>query len=138
MIATGYEGGIGYANGSTCTPPSSCNITRNATGYLQVRQTSRHSKHRTFVMVRFVFIYFYSHSTPHQKRSRFRALIAIKVDPEKFPGGNKGFAEMVDEIRAMGFKWGSYTEVGYRWVLNGDHTPRSGIRVWTHVRSQAV
>ena len=40
LVTQGYEymtlGGIGYANGSTCTPPSSCNITRNATGYLQV------------------------------------------------------------------------------------------------------
>ena len=73
FLAAGYNymtlGGIGYANGSTCTPVSDCNITRNATGFLQ-------------------------------------------VDPVRFPGGNDGFAEMTKQIRAMGFKWGSYTEAG--------------------------
>jgi hypothetical protein len=40
FLAAGFDymtlGGIGYANGSTCKPVSSCNITRNATGFLQV------------------------------------------------------------------------------------------------------
>lgn len=35
----------------------------------------------------------------------------MQVDPVKFPGGNQGFAQMVSQIRAMGYKWGSYTEV---------------------------
>ena len=73
FLAAGYNymtlGGIGYANGSTCQPASSCNITRNATGFLQ-------------------------------------------VDPVRFPGGNEGFTVMTDSIRAMGYKWGSYTEAG--------------------------
>ena len=73
FLAAGYNymtlGGIGYANGSTCQPVSACNITRNATGFLQ-------------------------------------------VDPAKFPGGNDGFTQMTDQIRAMGYKWGSYTEAG--------------------------
>ena len=62
-------GGIGYANGSTCQSVSACNITRNATGFLQ-------------------------------------------VDPGKFPGGNDGFVQITDQIRAMGCKWGSYTKAG--------------------------
>ena len=73
LLSAGYNymtlGGIGYANGSNCQPVSSCNITRNATGFLQ-------------------------------------------VDPVKFPGGNDGFTQMTERIRAMGFKWGSYTEAG--------------------------
>ena len=73
FLAAGYNymtlGGIGYANGSTCQPVSACNITRNATGFLQ-------------------------------------------VDPTKFPGGNDGFTQMTDQIRSMGYKWGSYTEAG--------------------------
>jgi alpha-galactosidase len=36
----------------------------------------------------------------------------LQVDPKRFPGGNDGFTAMVDKIRAMGFKWGSYTEAG--------------------------
>jgi hypothetical protein len=73
FLAAGYNymtlGGIGYANGSTCKPVSSCNITRNSTGFLQ-------------------------------------------VDPVRFPGGNDGFTDMTNKIRAMGYKWGSYTEAG--------------------------
>ena len=69
LLAAGFNyltlGGIGYANGST----AGGNITRNATGHLQ-------------------------------------------VDPVKFPGGNDGFAAMTDAVRALGFRWGSYTEAG--------------------------
>ena len=34
------------------------------------------------------------------------------MDPIRFPGGNEGMRKLTDEIRAMGFKWGSYTEAG--------------------------
>jgi hypothetical protein len=80
LLAAGYDlitlGGIGYANGSTWNssehgwgPLGPGNITRNASGYLQ-------------------------------------------VDPVRFPGGNEGMRKLTDEIRAMGFRWGSYTEAG--------------------------
>ncbi len=80
LLAAGYTyvtlGGIGYANGSTYPagqqhwgPMGPGNISRNATGFLQ-------------------------------------------VDPVRFPGGNEGMRALTDEVRAMGFKWGSYTESG--------------------------
>jgi hypothetical protein len=79
LLAAGYTyvtlGGIGYANGSTSPAASKghghikTNISRNATGYLQ-------------------------------------------VDPLRFPGGNEGMRALASDVRALGFKWGHYTESG--------------------------
>ena len=80
FLAAGYKyvtlGGIGYANGSTFPdsqsgwgPAGPGNITRNATGFLE-------------------------------------------VDPVRFPGGNEGMRRLTDQVRALGFKWGHYTESG--------------------------
>ena len=85
-------GGIGYANGSTYPsgahswgPGGAGNITRNATGFLQ-------------------------------------------VDPVRFPGGNEGMRELTDDIRALGFKWGHYTESGTK-GCNGARGSSEGFEV---------
>eukprot|EP00947_MAST-08B_sp_MAST-8B-sp1_P005045 g5045.t1 len=36
----------------------------------------------------------------------------LVVDPLKFPGGNPGFVELTNDIRALGFRFGAYTEAG--------------------------
>ena len=36
----------------------------------------------------------------------------LQADPIKFPGGNAGVAALAQELRARGFKFGSYTEAG--------------------------
>ena len=93
LLAAGYDlvtlGGIGYANGSTFPagqsgwgPGGPGNITRNASGYLQ-------------------------------------------VDPVRFPGGNEGMRTLTDQVRALGFKWGHYTESGTT-GCNGAHGSSEG------------
>ena len=93
LLDAGYDlvtlGGIGYANGSTFPdsasgwgPAGPGNITRNASGHLQ-------------------------------------------VDPVRFPGGNEGMRKLTDAVRALGFRWGHYTESGTS-GCNGAHGSSEG------------
>ena len=36
----------------------------------------------------------------------------LEIDPVRFPGGNEGMRALSAQIRAMGFRWGFYTEAG--------------------------
>ena len=36
----------------------------------------------------------------------------LQSDLRRFPGGNEGIRKLADELRAWGFRWGSYTEAG--------------------------
>lgn len=38
----------------------------------------------------------------------------FQVDPIKFPGGNEGMRQLTQDIRNMGYKWGSYTEASIK------------------------
>lgn len=49
----------------------------------------------------------------------------LQCDPVRFPGGNEGMRALTDEIRAMGFKWGHYTESGTT-GCNGAHGSSEG------------
>jgi hypothetical protein len=49
----------------------------------------------------------------------------LQCDPVRFPGGNEGMRKLVDDIRAMGFKWGHYTESGTS-GCNGAHGSSEG------------
>lgn len=49
----------------------------------------------------------------------------LQCDPVRFPGGNEGMRKLVDDVRAMGFKWGHYTESGTS-GCNGAHGSSEG------------
>jgi hypothetical protein len=64
-----------------------------------------------------------------------------KVDPVKFPGGNAGMKDLTAKIRAMGFKWGSYTEsgtTGCDGAARSSEGAKQGTRVGMRVASACV
>eukprot|EP00039_Didymoeca_costata_P021632 m.345013 g.345013 ORF g.345013 m.345013 type:complete len:671 (+) comp25672_c0_seq1:63-2075(+) len=121
-----------WNNGAAVTPPrgfSNWNMWHNNFNASLFRSVAQFMKDSGLQQAGYNFITLggigYANSSgPGQNITR-NASGYLVVDPTKFPGGNNGMKVLTDDIRMMGFKWGSYTEAGTQ-GCDGSHGASEG------------